>query len=156
MIFLSCVTSKCDKWPSKSIGHHFFTTLSLMHHFIAINKIKLELLSGNATFGSKSMIVCSVWPWNLTYDLENNRAPVLCYFKLYASFRSHQWIQTGVTIRKRPIWDKIGEFLCPVTLKFDGWPWKTIGTSPMPHQVVYNISSLFVNKTWSYSPETVK
>ena len=34
--------------------------------------------------------------------LENNRAPLLCCFKLCASFQSHWWIQTGVTARKRP------------------------------------------------------
>ena len=31
------------------------------------------------------------------------------------------------TVRKRPIWVKIGDVLYRVTLKFDGWPWKTIG-----------------------------
>ena len=30
-------------------------------------------------------------------------------------------------VRKRPIWVKIGDALYRVTLKFDGWPWKTIG-----------------------------
>ena len=30
-------------------------------------------------------------------------------------------------VRKRPIWVKIGDVLSRVTLKFDGWPWKTIG-----------------------------
>ena len=30
-------------------------------------------------------------------------------------------------VRKRPIWVKIGDILSRVTLKFDGWPWKTIG-----------------------------
>ena len=30
-------------------------------------------------------------------------------------------------VRKRPIWVKIGDALYCVTLKFDGWPWKTIG-----------------------------
>ena len=59
--------------------------------------------------------------------LKNNRAPLLCYIKLCASFQSHRWIQTGVTIRKRSIWVKIGDFLSCVTLKFDGWPCKTIG-----------------------------
>ena len=98
---------------------------------------------------------------------KNNRAPLLCYFKLCAAFHSHWWIQTGVTVRKRPIWVKFGDFsavwpwnltddleqgksegfescdwpivrkrpiwvkigdvLHRVTLKFDGWPWKTIG-----------------------------
>ena len=37
------------------------------------------------------------------------------------------WIQTGVTVRKRPIWVKFDDFSSRVTLKFDGWPWKTIG-----------------------------
>ena len=68
---------------------------------------------------------CDLEIWRMT--LKNNRAPLLCYFKLYASFRSHWWIQTGVTVRKRPIWVKIDDFLSRVTLKFDGWPWKTIG-----------------------------
>ena len=30
-------------------------------------------------------------------------------------------------VRKRRIWVKIGDALYRVTLKFDGWPWKTIG-----------------------------
>ena len=63
--------------------------------------------------------------WWMT--LENNRAPLLYYIKLCASFQSHGWIQTGVTVRKRTIWVKIGNFLSRVTLKFDGWPWKSIG-----------------------------
>ena len=29
-------------------------------------------------------------------------------------------------VRKGPIWVKIGDVLSRVTLKFDGWPWKTI------------------------------
>ena len=56
-----------------------------------------------------------------------NRAPLLCYFKLFASFHSHWLIQTGVTVRKRLIWVKIDNFFRRMTLKFDGWPWKTIG-----------------------------
>ena len=31
------------------------------------------------------------------------------------------------TVRKYPILVKIGDVLYRVTLKFDGWPWKTIG-----------------------------
>ena len=51
---------------------------------------------------------CDLAIWCMT--LKNNRAPLLCYFKLYASFRSHQWIQAGVRVRKRPIWVKIDDF----------------------------------------------
>ena len=62
--------------------------------------------------------------WRMT--LKNNRAPFLCYFKLCGSFHSHQWNQTGVTVRKRPVRVKIDDFLSRVTLKFGRWPWKTI------------------------------
>ena len=57
---------------------------------------------------------------------KNYRAPHLHYMKLYASSYTPRWIQTGITVRKRSILVKIGDFLSPVTLKFDGWPWKTI------------------------------
>ena len=72
-------------------------------------------------------ILCPVWPWNLMDDLGKQKAPLLYYTKLCASFQIHQWIQIGVTVRKRSIWVKIGNFLSRVTLKFDGWPRKTIG-----------------------------
>ena len=61
--------------------------------------------------------------WQMT--LKNNSAPLLCYFRLCASFHSHQRIHTGVTDQKCPIWVKICDFfLYCVTMKFDGWPWK--------------------------------
>ena len=59
--------------------------------------------------------------------LKDNKAPLLYYIKFCASFQSHGWIQTEVTVRKRPIWVKIDDFFSLLTLKFDGWPWKTIG-----------------------------
>ena len=49
--------------------------------------------------------------------LKNNRVPILCYSKLCASFRSHWWIKTGVTVRKRPIWVKFHDFLEPRDLE---------------------------------------
>ena len=100
--FLSCVTLKFDGWPWKTIGHIFYTTLSFLHHFKAMGEFKLELQSGNAKFRSKSAIFSPVWPWNLT--------PLLCFFKLCASFRTHWWIPTGVTVWKRPIWIKFDDF----------------------------------------------
>ena len=69
--------------------------------------------------------LCDLEIWRMT--LKNNRAPLQCYFKLYASFHSHRWIQAGVTVRKRPIWVKIIDFFSRVTLQFDVWPWKTKG-----------------------------
>ena len=59
---------------------------------------------------------CDLAIWRMT--LKNNRAPLLCYFKLCASFHSHRWIQTGVTVRKRLSW-----VVTSVTLTYDLWPW---------------------------------
>ena len=114
--FLSRVTLKFDGWPWKTIGHLFYTTSSFVHNFIAISEFKLELQSGNAQFGSKSMffVPCDLEIWQMA--LKNNRTPLLCYFKLCASFCSHWWIQTVVTVQKRTIWVKINDF-------FAMWPW---------------------------------
>ena len=60
-------------------------------------------------------VPCDLKIWWMT--LKNNRAPVLCYFKLCALFCSHMWIQTGVTVWKLLIW-----LLTSVTLTFDLWP----------------------------------
>ena len=54
----------------KIIGHLFYTTSSLVHHFKSISEFKLELQSGKTQFGSKSTIFFSCvtsqfdgWPW---------------------------------------------------------------------------------------------
>ena len=70
-------------------------------------------------------VPCDLEIWRMT--LKNNRAPLLYYSKLCASFHSHLSIQNGVTVQKRQIWVKISDFLSRVTLKFGGWPWKTKG-----------------------------
>ena len=139
--FLSRATLKLDGWPWKTIRHLFYATLSFVHHFKAISELILELQSRNAQFGSKSAIFVpyDLEIWRMT--LKNNRAPLLCCFKLYASFHSHLWIQTKVTVRKRSIRAKIGDFLSRVTLKFDGWCWKRIrhlfyATSSFVHHFV--------------------
>ena len=99
-------------------------------------------------------VPCDLEIWRITF--KNNRAPFLCYFKLCASFRCHWWNETGVTVRKRPIWVKIVDFLAV-------WPWnltddleKQQGTSPKQHQAFCIISSSYVNSNWSYGPETAK
>ena len=108
--FFSRVTLQFDIWPWKTIGHLFYATSSFVHHFIAIGDFKLELQSGNAQFGSNSTILepCDLAIWRMT--LKNNRAPLLFYFKLCASFRNHWCIETWVTVRKCPIWVKFDDF----------------------------------------------
>ena len=101
------MTLKFDGWPWKTTG-----TFSMLLQALCV----ISKPSGNSNksyspenqFGSKLVIFCSMWPWNLMDDLENNRAPLLYYIKLCASFHSHQWIQTGVIVQKRSIRVKIG------------------------------------------------
>ena len=102
--FLSCVTFKFDGWPWQTIGHLFYATSSFVNHFKAIGEFKLEWESGNAQFRSKSAIFV---PCDLEISwmtLKNNRAPLLCYFKIWVPCHSHLWIWTGVTVWKIPIW----------------------------------------------------
>ena len=117
---------KFDGWPCKTIGHLFCATSSFMQHFVAIGEFKLELQPRNARSGSNTTIFRGVELeiWRMT--LQNNRAPLLCYFKLCASFHTHWWIQISVTVQKTSIQVKIDNFLSLVTLKFDGWPSETI------------------------------
>ena len=153
--FLSSMTLKFDRWPSKTVWQLFCAGSSYVHHFAAIGQFKLELQSGNnAQFICKSAIFfpCDLGVWRLT--LKNNRAPLLYHFKLCASFRNYQTIQTGVTVRKRPIRVKIGDFWSHVTLKFDEWPWTTIGHLFYATSSFVYYSQPSVNSNSSYSPKT--
>ena len=107
---LSHVTLIFDGWPWKTIGHLFYVASSFVLHFVAISEFKLMLQSGNAKFGSKSIffVPCDLEIWWMTF--KNNRAPLLCYFKLCVSFRTHWWIQIGVTVWKCPMWVKFDDF----------------------------------------------
>ena len=75
------VWKRCDRWMDrtipraawsqlKTIGYLFYATSSFVHYFIAIWEFKLEIQSGNAQFGSKSLIFWHVWCRNLKDDLE--------------------------------------------------------------------------------------
>ena len=122
------MTLKFDGWPWKTIGHLFYITSSFVHHFKAICEFKLDLQSGSAQFGSKSAIFCPVWPWNLTNDLQKTIGHLFYtmlsfvhHFKTIGEFKLE--LQSGNT----QFGTKSAIFLSPVTLKFDGRPWKTIG-----------------------------
>ena len=107
--FSAHVTVKFDGWPWKTIRHFFYTTSSFVHNFKSIGEWKPYLQSRlNSGRNWWYVIPCDFEIWWMT--LQNNRAPLLCYFKLCAAFCSHWWIQTGVTVRKRPIWVKFDDF----------------------------------------------
>ena len=98
-----------------------FTKANLRDLIAATSLVILLKLDSNLRFFKP----CYVEIWWVTPP--KNRAPLLYYIKLCASFQIHQWIQTGVTVRNCLIWVKINDFFSRVTLQFDGWPWKTIG-----------------------------
>ena len=102
----------------KTIGHLTFPISSFVHHFVAIGEFKLELQSGKPNLGQiwRFLEPCDLEIWLMT--LKNNRAPLLSYIKLYASFHHHMWIKTGVTVQKL-----LSLVVTSVTLTFDLWPW---------------------------------
>ena len=99
-----------------------------------------EVTPRKHTSGSKSafFVPCGLEIWQMT--LKNNRAPVLCYFKLSASFHSHLWIQNGVTVWKRSIWVKIGDFFVPCDLEI----WRmTLKNNRTPLLCYYKLCASF-------------
>ena len=110
-IFFWRVTLKFNGWPCKTKGHLFYAISSFVHHFIPIGELQFELQSSNAQFGSKSMILSRVTYKFYGWPSKNYRASLLCYFKLCVSFRTHWWIQIGVTVKKRSMWVKFYDFL---------------------------------------------
>ena len=78
--------------------------------------------------------------------LKNNRAPLLCYSKLCASFRSHRCIQTWVTVRKCPIWVKIWRFLELCDLEI----WRmTLKNNRAPAQCCFKPCASFRSHWWN-------
>ena len=156
--FSARVTLKFDGWPRKIIRHVSYTTSSFVHHFKSISEFKLELQSGNTQSGSNSTIFFSrvtlkldEWPWKKTIAHIFYATSKFC-----ASFRSHWWIQTGVTVRKRLIWVKIDNFFSCATLQFDVWPWKTIGCIRLPLLCYFKLCASFRSHWWIQTGVTVR
>ena len=96
---------------------------SFQSHRWIQTKISLKTLNSGQNW--LFIVPCDLQIWWVT--LKNNRVPLPCCFKLYTSSHNHRWIQTKVTVRKRSSRVKIDDFLSRMTLKFDEWPWRTIG-----------------------------
>ena len=117
-----------DRWPWKAVRHLFYTTSNFVHHFKAIGELKLELQPGNAQFRSKSAIFLSRvnlnvdgWHWKTIGDLFYTTPSFVHHFKAIGEFKLE------LQSEKAQFGPKSAIFLSCATLKFDGWPWKTIG-----------------------------
>ena len=75
----------------------------------------------NRRFLSLVTLKIDGWPWKTIGHLFYTTSSFVHHFKSIGEFKLE------LKVRKRSIWVKIGNFLSRVTLKFDGWPWKTIG-----------------------------
>ena len=123
-----------------------------MHHFKSIGEFKLELQSGNAKFMSKSVTCLSCVTFKFKWlTLENNRAPFLCCFKLCASLHSHQWILTGVTVRKRPVGSK-SIFFVPCDLEIRQM---TLENNRAPLVCYFELCAPFRSHQWIQTVTTV-
>ena len=89
--------------------------------------------------------LCDLEIWRMT--LKNNRAPLLCYLKLYVSFH-HVWIQTGVTVRKLLSW-----VLTSVALTFDLWHWPFAWT--LLRSLVITPENFMMIQWWEHSEKGV-
>ena len=96
-IFLSHVSLKFEGWP-------------WTRQIWGIWKLRPAYSTETPNLGQNRwcFVPCDLEIWWMT--LVNNRASLLCCFKLCATFHGHRWIQTGVTVRKRPIWVKFDDF----------------------------------------------
>ena len=118
----ACVTLKFDRWPEKQQGTSFILSQALC---IISNPVmnsnwsySLETLSSGRNWWY--FVLCDLEIWWMAVEL--NMAPLLYYIKLCASFQSHGWVQTGVTVRKRSFQVQVGNF-CPCDLEI--W-WMTL------------------------------
>ena len=84
-----CNSSKHGKSDDLS----YWNKANLRDLIAATGLVILLKLDSNHRFFSP----CDLEIWRMTF--KNNRAPLLCYFKLCASFQCHRLIQTGVTVR---------------------------------------------------------
>ena len=131
--FFPRVTLKFDGWLWKTIGHLFYATSSVVHHFITIGEFKLELQSENAKICYFLCVTLKFdrWSWKTVGSL-------LCYSKLCASLYNHQKIHTRLTMRKGQIWVKLAIF-SPV------WPWNLMDDLEKPIGHIFYATSSFVH-----------
>ena len=99
-------------WPRNMMDdlEKQYDTFSILHQ--ALCNIPKSYVNSNLSYSPKTLssgqiqrlfVLCDLEIWQMT--LKNYRAPLLCYFKLFALFRSHWWIETAVTVTAQ-FWSK--------------------------------------------------
>ena len=86
---------------------------------VTVRKCSIQVQIGD--FFNRVTLEFDGWPWKTIGHLFYDSASFVHHFVTIGEFK------LGVTVRKRPNWVKIYDFLSRMTLKFNGWPWKIIG-----------------------------
>ena len=89
------------------------------------------------------------WPSKTIGHLFNTNSSFMHHFMAIGEF-------TLELVRKRSNWVKCDDFLPSVSLKFFGWPWKTIGHLPLATSSSVHHFIIISNSNWSYGPEMAK
>ena len=93
---------------------------------------------------SDFFVPCDLQIWWMT--LKNNREPLLCDVKLCASFQSHQWIKTWITVQE---W----QFFVPCDLEI----WRmTLKNNRAPFLCCFKLYALFHSHQWIQTGVTVR
>ena len=124
MIFLSRVTLKNDTWPWKITGLLSYAASSVVLHFIAIGVVTVRKRSIRvkiAIFLSRVTWKFDGWPWKTIGHLPYAASSFVYHFIATGEFKLK--LQSG----NAQFGLKSTVFFSCVTLKFDGWPSKTIG-----------------------------
>ena len=149
---LSRVTLTLDGWPWKTIGHFFYTTpaLCIISNSSVMSNLSYSpetLNSGqNRQFLSRVTLKFDEWPWK-------TRAPLICCFKLCASFHSHWWIQTGVTVWETPNSGQNRQVFVPCDLEIWGM---TLKNNRAPLLCCFKLCASFHSHWWIYTRVTVR
>ena len=105
-----------EKWQSTSFTLH--QALCIISNSVVNSNWSYCPETLNSGQNQWFFVPCDLKIWWMV--LKNNTATFLCEFKLCASFQSHRWIQTRVTVWKCSIRVKIDQFLSCATLTIDG------------------------------------
>ena len=98
-----------EKWYGTSSLHH--QALCIISKSSVNSILSYSTDTSNSCKNCQFFVPCDLEILRMTF--KNNRAPLLCCFKRWASFHRQQWILTGYIVRKRPIWVKIVFFPVP-------------------------------------------
>ena len=115
------IIARMSDWENRALLYYVKLMLCIMSNPSVNSKWSYSQETLNSGWNWRYFVPCDPQIWWMT--LENNRAPLLYYVKLCASFQIHRWSETWGTGRKRSIRVKIDDFFSRINLEM--W-WMTL------------------------------